>query len=236
LRENKEKNNFDLILENAAEVLIQKESDALRNTPIPDSPISSHAEKRILRRIRTHGKTGILMKYTSAFRNTAAVLILVGCLSVMVAQGVDSLRGDIWSFVVEQRGTETRVYVQTTANVPSYIKEFKEPKIEPEGLIKKVMWQEYDYHLIGYFRYEDDRSYDSVYTFSQKPFSKDPILISDTTEYTETKVNGYDALTDCQKNRTLTLTWHDDEYIYRLTCKDKTVTIEDLIKIAESVQ
>lgn len=234
--ENKKKTDFDAVLFAASDSLVQQESDYLESMDVSEVRVPEKTEKRILRKMRNHGKTPVLRKCVDAFRNVAAVLVLAGCLSVMVAHGVGSLRGDIWSFVVKQVGADTYVYLETTAKVPSYIKEFKSLGIKPEGLVEKVLWQEYDKQIISYFRYEDDRSYDYLYSFTQRPVTKDPIAISSTQEYTKVEINGREALFSEQVKGRIKLTWHDDEYLYSLVCRDENVTLEELIKMAESVE
>lgn len=234
--ENKKKTDFDAVLFAASDSLVQQESDYLESMDVSEVRVPEKTEKRILRKMRNHGKTPVFRKCVDAFRNAAAVLVLVGCLSVMVAHGVDSLRGDIWSFVVKQVGADTYVYLETTAKVPGYIKEFKSLGIKPEGLIEKVLWQEYDLQIICYYQYEDDRFYDDIYSFFQSPITKEPVSASSTQEYTKVEINGREALLIEQVKGRRKLTWHDDEYLYSLVCRDENVTLEELIKMAESVE
>ncbi len=236
MRENDKKSEFDDALFTASDSLVQMEADFLCSMDVSEIQIPEKTEKRILRRIRTHGKTSALRVCVDVFRNTAAVLLLVSCLSVMVANGVDSLQGDIWSFIIKDIGADTYVYLETTANVPRYIKDYKSLGIKPEGLFEKVLWKDYDRYNIEYYRYEDDRHYDFVYSFTQRPVPKDEIGVSSTVEYTKIEINGYEALFSEQVKGRRSLTWHDDEYLYSLICRDDSVSLEELIKMAESVE
>jgi len=143
-----------------------------------------------------------------------------------------------WEFVQKDVNGEKYTYLETNADVPASIEEFREPSVEPAGLIKKVLEQKGDYHLIIYVQSEDDSYIDAMYAFWQKPIPSEGEAIGEgdgNADYT-TEVNGYEALYHERQNKGLVLIWHDDQYYYNLSCLDKSVTLDELIKIAESVE
>jgi len=152
----------------------------------------------------------------------------------------------IWKFVHEPLGDEIFTYLETNAEVPASIEEFREPTVEPKGLIKKVLEKNRDYHLIIYVQAENDGYFDAIYTFWQQPVPPEgeEIARGRDTVYNKTEVNGYEALWkdgfsivwggEPQKEG-LSLTWHDDQYYYTIECRDNTVTLDQIIEMAESV-
>lgn len=154
-----------------------------------------------------------------------------------------------WEFVHEPLGKEIFTYLKTNADVPTSIEEFREPTVEPEGLIKKVLEKNSNDHLIIHVQSENDGYLDAIYNFWQKavPPEGEAIARWNDTVYNQTavtEVNGYDAYwkEDFSIGRGgepekegLSLTWHDDKYYYTIVCADNAVTLDQLVEMAASV-
>ena len=138
-----------------------------------------------------------------------------------------------WTYLYGYEDSQFRIYLKTTEEVPASIEEFRAPTVHPEGLIKKVLYENEEMHWIIYCESEEDSYWDSIYKFMQYciPVEEEPISKGGSGDYITTEVNGYEALYSWNS-----LSWHDDKYRYTLSCAEENTTIEDLIKIAESVK
>ena len=127
-------------------------------------------------------------------------------------------------FVHKTIGDQCYTYLETNADVPSSVEEFREPTVEPEGLIKKVLEKNSDYYLIVYVQSENDSYFDAVYTVWQKavpPKGEEIGRGGLDVVYQPTEANGYEAYwkenysmgrgEDRHKDG-LSVTWHDDQY------------------------
>ncbi len=230
--------DFDALLVSASKELIDKTADELNNIDTSDVELPSSLNKKIARRIKAHERKKKYGRCVRMLKNVAAGFLIVCTASLFLCLSVDGIKAEIWNIVEKQSDDRTIVYFQTNADVPIEIETFKEPKIRPEGLIKKVMWQAPDIQMIYYFENEDDDPFSFIVAMTQRPVNESELKqgSNGVAVISEVMVNQTSARVLQYPNGRTFLLWHDNDYTYSLVCMDGSVDVDFMIRMAESVQ
>lgn len=243
--------DFDALLVSVSRELIDKDAETLNSVDTSTVKYPPYLDKKIIRKIKNQER---MKKYGGSirvFKNIAAAFLIVCTAALALCLSVNGVRAEIWNIVVDLTGGRTKVTVDTNVDVPNTIITFKEPTIEPEGLIKKVMWKADDYHLIGYFDDEDALPFDYRMAFAQRPVATNDGLIAESSgqkKYENIVINNTNGML-VYGDKGFSIYWHDEEYVYSIFCRTKKSEVSDnssisqgsgelelLIRMAESVK
>ena len=234
---NKEFDNF-LVLN--SKTLIDNEAQNVKRVDCSDIDYPKTLDRRMLKKIKAHENKSKYCKILRVLKNAVAVFMAICTVSLFLCFSVEAVRMDVWNIISKKTESSISIYYETNADVPKVIEVFREPKIQPEGLIKKIMWQDERIQMIYYYENEDDLLDDYVIAFTQYVAENEGhVLASDSNvecDVIDVMINGTNAMILMRPNDKASLAWHDEEYVYALFFRNASIYEDYIIKMAESVK
>ena len=225
-----EKNrNPDELITLAGDILTDMTAADLEKTDTQTMRVPRRFHMKMLRVIRSHGagRNGTL--------RTAAIILIVSAAVLTAALGNETIRADIWNTVASWFSDYISIGFEDFAETSSVDGEFtkRRPSWVPEDYAETVktdspalyalVWKVGDVKVMSYSQeYKSDNS---------------QWIDSETCTLSRVSISGHDALLAVYdtEGEHMTLVWSDDTYQYPLSVYDKSLSRDDVIRIAESV-
>ena len=247
-----ENEKFDYLIRLALLDCGEKDAEMFRTIDTSNVVVSPRLRNKIHRLIRRKARENAVKKTRLVFGRIAVAAMLV--LSIMFAtmMSISAIREAVWKTIVEWHdnyiairyespeddGKDNVSTNQTDVNggnaavtPPTEILEVRKPTYLPEGVVEDVVVSAKSMVMIDYYLGEE-----LIYSFDQN------ILKTNDRYYNNKTAVVKDILVKENKAIVVTyeqtpevyLIWHDGEYSYVLV--SITASLEDMIKIAESVK
>ena len=202
----------------------------------PSVVLSPSADKRLQKRLRQERKhTSENKPYSSWFtsaKRAAIIVLAVLSISFVGALSIDAVREAIWNFFVEwgENSIFFKYETEDDTKPPSEILEYKKPRLGEEFERYEIVKNSMQYVV----EYENSNT---LIAYHQGLLDGYEVHLSEhSTEMTEITVNGYKGVMARFTTggvQQVDILWTDNVYSYVLT---GNVTLEELLKIAESIQ
>ena len=225
-----EKNdNTDELIALAGDFLIDMTAADLEKADTQTVRVPRRFHMKMLRVIRSHGAGR-----HDALR-TAAIILIVSAAVLTAALGNETIRADIWNTVASWFSDHISIGFDDFSETASVAGEFtkRRPSWVPEDYAETV---KADSPALYALVWKVDGM--KVMSYSQEYKSDNSQWIdSETCTLSRVNISGNDALLAVYDTygEHMTLVWSDDTYQYALSVYDKSLSREDVIRVAESV-
>ncbi len=225
-----EKNdNTDELITLAGDFLIDMTAADLEKADTQTIRVPRRFHMKMLRVIRAHGagRHGAL--------RTAAIILIVSAAVLTAALGNETIRADIWNTVASWFSDHISIGFDDFAETASVAGELtkRRPSWVPEDYVETV---KADSPALYALVWKVDGV--KVMSYSQEYKSDNSQWIdSESCTLSRVSISGHDALLAVydRDGEHMTLVWSDDTCQYALSVYDKSLSREDIIRVAESV-
>lgn len=225
---------LDALIMLSGDVLINKDVAYLNSIDTSDIKISPRFSRKTHRMIRRKCRQKEYGQFIIVTKRIAAAVLIVCSILFASTMSIEAVRNEFWNTIVEWFDKYITISYQVEKIAPTIIVTKKEPTYLPEGYEKAVKADAPTSYIIQYQQNEERRL-----TYQQKPLTQNEIWIDNKNcSISEVKVNNFNAILAAYAdgNEIYTLLWNDEEYSYTIFSYDKSITVEILISIAESVK
>ena len=228
------KDNLERMIVMALPDAENKKAEEFMAADVSDVVIPSRLEHRIRRRIdhfsghRNEGKAKVVLRRTLVALFAAVLLLIALCASV------GAIRSRIINAVfTEHDGYDQYDYEANKALGEETAEGFKRPAWVPLGLEGEVESESRNHCFIVY---DCDGDGDIILAEYKRTAKVSDFVSNEGCTVSDVTINGFDGLMYTFSDGSIHIVWAERDYLYTLTNSINSVTMEDLIKMAESLK
>lgn len=232
MNESELNSNIDALIMLSAKSLIEEDLEIMRAAE-DEVEVPSRVHRKILRKVRNYDKKTETPQAIFYARRIAAVFLIICTISFAFCLSVEAIRTEIWNTIVEWYEEYVEIHFENSGAVANVIEEYKEPLFVPEGYERQLIMQT-PISLDLHYNLEGIR----VLAYTQQVINSGSVLQFDSEDciVSEIEINGYNATLFVYTDDKINLYWLDDKYLYTISCFDKSVDVDTVIQIAESIK
>jgi len=224
--------NMDAMIMSAAHVLIDDTADYMRSIDTSDTVISKKLDNRVYKNIRKYSKKNWWSSVPVTCKRLVAAVMIFCTITFAMGMSVKAVREEVWNTILEWYDKFVAVFYETDETPPSVIEEYREPTLQLAGAEKQVVVQNKADHVVLYFL-----NGEQFMSYQQKVITENTAnLDSENCITTDLYIGEFLANLFTYEDGVKTITWHDNEYAYIISCDSIEIEINILVDIAESVR
>jgi hypothetical protein len=235
------RNRFDHYLGQAVALGCSGVADYYDSIDTTDVRVSRRLDRMVYRLIRKGERAKVRPQSWSTPRRVISCIVIALAILMALTMSIAALNGNLWNAAVDWYEDHFALHLGQTSSPPATLppaqmpvtREPRKPGNLPAGWTEKVVefnpyWVEVDL-----FRGKGEIGYYMQQTKQLGAMNDAP---SNVIEHHRVKVNGYSADVYFCKNGHRILHWSDPYYYYSLTVYYRSLTIDQLIAVAESLE
>ena len=203
---------LETVLRNSAEALIDEDIDLIHSIDISKTEVSPTAIRRIRRNIKNYEKEPWWNHVPLGLIRVVAAMLVLCTISFGLCMSVAAIRTEFVQTIMLWYDKFTAVFYVTDETPPSFIEEFKEPRLQLNGTEKQTIVQVDTFHMIQYYGVNGLEIEYQQFLLTDSPSDID----NKNCTVKEVQINEYKAQLFSYADGTQTITWHDNEYAYVL--------------------
>lgn len=224
---------LDAMILMSANVLAEKNSDELLKTDTSDTARPKYLDRKIKRIIRRERRKREYGSWYPVLKNTAAGILIACTVTLAMVMSVEAVRTALWETIMKWFDDYISIAHVTEDEVPTSIETRMQPTVYPNEWESEISG---DTEAIYSVRYSCDGKlmvlyYQSLLNDENNWLDNDNIIIENI------KVGESDGyLITYIDSANKSLIWSDGDYSFSLSTRYDDITVEILMRMAESVE